>query len=162
MNFDFIVEGKNFTIKVEVEKPNLVHTYKYRPEERYKNGAMTILNRIEIFEFKQDVQFLLDQLRKVLPSQTDQIKYALTEIIKKHIGQYKRLIINDLYTFLDEMLIVLEHVELTKGKLLPVSQGNRIWESYNELLMDIFKTQIWVPAQGGQGLMKLTDYLLSL
>jgi len=87
---------------------------------------------------------------------------ALYEICKRHIDQYGRLIDNDMDSYIDRVLMVMNEIAISEGKIMSQESGITLRDLFTENILKSLLSHIYVTRRTPQGkafLVKFSDEL---
>lgn len=129
------------TISVQIQKshlhnyPDYVKTNKFRPKEfNMDTDSLTLES-----EFIKDIQYQIDFINQKNIWNANNSLLAFNEACKKHINEYGRLIITDLYTYTDCSLHIISAIE----KNTPMKDFNEIYENYVNQIIKFYRNYIY-------------------
>lgn len=160
--FIYFFKGSSFDISLDA-KPSgdhdeyFIYTNKHRPT--------ICLSFPGKQDFHQDSKALLS-IYESTGLYTDEDKtLPLIQICKKHINEWGRLIDNDLFTYIDELTLMVEAVHHLYRKRFTVQDGKELWELCRYISFEVFKDHIWVNKRaytgfGNDELVRYSDLML--
>ncbi len=113
---DFLIDfrGNDIVIQLDEYRPGKINTANLRPNELFESSndylKSTMLSLTDTNEVAVDILFQVNYLNKYLQnSKFDEnaIYSGLIESCKVHLSKYNRLIINDMYTYVDYSIHIL-------------------------------------------------------
>lgn len=154
---NFTLIGKIVSIKLETannaQRANYVITERFRPRELKSNSVDASLQAYTLeSEFVSDIKYQIDSINRKGALVPNHVISSLKEACKNHISNCGRLIITDLYTYVDCTLHILNGADN-----LSMNTSNDIFKGYVNNMIGEFKDFIYVPRP--HGLVKLTSLL---
>jgi len=152
---NFTLVGRVVSVSLEVADNGQMHSYviteRFRPKEMKSNSLDASVQSYTLeSEFVSDIKNQIDYINLKGAFAPGYVISALKEACRNHISNCGRLIITDLYTYVDCAL----HI-LNAGDDLTMTESNNIFKGYVNKLIVEFNDSIFVPKPFG--LVKLSS-----
>ena len=121
---------------------------------------------------KSEKQFIntVNWLESTPINSREDYAFALLKCCEQHVKEFGRIIDTDLYTYIDELLIIIKHLGKFDGVEIGFDIGNVLWEFYKTVAFGAFDQHLWLnvpampfdhnPLRPSTRLVKYTDYHL--
>ena len=138
-SIEFILKGNRIEVTVptiESSSDILIKTDEFRFFPSLLNPTRS--------DWYQDTKYLFDQLSALPLEGLEDYKLAFLKLCTKHITEYKRLVDSNLFTYIDEILIVIKHLAKLEGAALRREDGQKVWQTFKEAAFLALTPYIWV------------------
>lgn len=164
--FHFKIKGRPFTMNMPYIGEDTDNILIVTDEFRTTNGLTYPTKQ----DFINDTNFILSALESTPINSREDYAFALLKCCEQHVKEFGRIIDTDLYTYIDELLIIIKHLGKFDGVEISFDIGNVLWEFYKTVAFGAFDQHLWLnvpampfdhnPLRPSTRLVKYTDYYL--
>lgn len=162
----FHIHGRPFNIAVPYTNNRLGEVLIITDEYREVNSLAYPLK----VDFVEDIRYMLSILETTPLTGKDDYAFALSAMCEQHVREFGRIIDTDLFTYIDELLLIMKHLGKLEGADITFEIGNTFWEYFKAITIEAFTQELWLnvptlpfnhnPLESSMKLVKYTEYYL--